>query len=139
MQASERRRVGPAVWTLIVLGIGIGLGVLLTLVPHGPRPGPGPGPDPYAGIEALDVVLSAVSLACIVALILIYARTYAEMGAKFALGLVFVLAALLFQAILSSPLFLSFGHELGPFGPFGLGADALKAAAFGAFLYLSLQ
>jgi len=128
------------VWTLIVLAIGIGLGVLLTLVPHGPRPpGPGPGFDPYAGIEALDVVLSAVSMACIVALIVVHARTYAEMGAKFALGLVLVLAALLFQAILSSPLFLSFGHELGPFGPFGLGADALKAAAFGAFLYLSLQ
>ena len=51
-----------------------------------------------------------------------------------------MLGALLFQGILTSPLlFGAFGHALGGLGPFLLVADAFKAGAFAAFLYLSLQ
>lgn len=67
----------------------------------------------------------------------LYVKTYVDTGARFALGLLFVLAALLFQALFTSPLL--FGYELGGLGPFVLIADAFKATPFAAFLCLSLQ
>jgi hypothetical protein len=74
-----------------------------------------------------------------VALLAVYAKTYSDPRARFALGLIVVFAALLFQALLASPLlFVAFGHALGGLGPFLLVADAFKAAAFTALLYLSL-
>lgn len=139
MQASNKKRnLSPAVWTLIVLAIGVVLGVLLALVP---RPGgPGPGPGPFRTFDDVDAILSTIGLVFLVALLVVYTRTYSDTGARFALGLVVVLAALLFQVLLTSPLlFGAFGHRLGGLGPFLLVADTFKAAAFSIFLYLSLQ
>jgi len=140
-QASERKRgLSPAAWTLVVLAIGLALGALLALVPRPDRPGPGPRPGMFETYDDVDVVLSTVSTAFLVALLVVYAKTYSETRAPFALGLIVVLGALLFQGILTSPLlFGAFGHALGSLGPFLLAADAFKAGAFAAFLYLSLQ
>lgn len=139
MQASDgKRKLSPAAWTLIVLAIGLALGVLLALIP---RPGrSGPGPRMFETFDDIDVVLSTVAVALLVALLFVYSKTFADTGARFALGLLLVLAALLFQTLLTSPiLFGIFGHALGGIGPFVLVADAFKAAAFSIFLYLSLQ
>ena len=141
-QAGERKRgLSPAAWTLVVLAIGLALGALLALVPRPDRPGgPGPRPGMFETYDDVDVVLSTVSTAFLVALLVVYAKTYSETRAPFALGLIVVLGALLFQGIRTSPLlFGAFGHALGSLGPFLLVADAFKAGAFAAFLYLSLQ
>jgi hypothetical protein len=137
---NRKRRTSPAVWTLAVIGIGVASGLLLAAFPRAGRPGPFHGLGLFETLEDVDVVLSTIGLATLVALLVVYAKTYADTGARFALGLIFVLAALLFQALLTSPLLFGlFGHELGGLGPFVLVADAFKAAAFVAFLYLSLQ
>ncbi len=138
MQATrEKRRIGPAVWTLVVLVIGLAVGVVLAVLRAGRYP---PRPPDMELVELIDVVLSAIGVVLLVALLYVYAKTYSETKARFALGLIVVLTALLFQAALSSPLlFRAFGHGLGGLGPFVLGADAFKTAAFTAFLYLSLQ
>jgi len=135
-----RKKLSPAVWTLLVLGVGVALGILLAFVPRPDRGGPGPGPRMFETLDDLDVILSTVSLVLLVALLAVYAKTYSDTRARFALGLIVVLAALLFQALLTSPLlFGAFGHALGGLGPFVLVADAFKAVAFSIFLYLSLQ
>ena len=139
MQArDEKKGQSPAVWTLFVLAIGLALGVLLALTP---RPGRSdPGPRMFETFDDIDVVLSTVALALLVVLLFVYSKTYTDTSARFALGLIFVLAALLFQTLLTSPiLFGIFGHALGGIGPFVLVADAFKAVAFSIFLYLSLQ
>lgn len=140
MQASEsRRKLSPAAWTIIVLAVGLALGALLAVAPRPRGPGPGPG-SAFETLDDLDAILSTVALTFLVALLLVYARTFNDTGARFALGLIVVLAALLFQALLTSPfLFGIFGHRLGGLGPFVLVADAFKAVAFSVFLYLSLQ
>ena len=143
-QAGERKRgLSPAAWTLVVLAIGLVLGALLVLVPRPDRPGgpgPGPGPGMFETAADIDVILSTVSLAFLVGLLAVYARTYSQTRAPFALGLIIVLAALLFQGLLTSPLFFgAFGHPVGDLGPFLLVADGFKTGAFAAFLYLSLQ
>ena len=144
MAVSEKKRgIGPTAWTLLVLGIGLALGVVAALVskPWRPAgPGPGPGMMAFAVFSDVDAVLSTIGLVFLLALVYVYAKTYADTKARFALGLIVVLAALLFQALLTSPLlFGAFGHGLGGLGPFVLVADAFKAVAFAAFLYLSLQ
>ena len=142
-EARERKRgLSPAAWTLVVLAIGVALGALLVFIPRPDRPGPGPGPGPrmFETAADIDVILSTVSLAFLVALLAVYAKTYSQTRAPFALGLIVVLAALLFQGLLTSPLFFgAFGHPVGDLGPFLLVADGFKTGAFAAFLYLSLQ
>lgn len=142
MAVSERkRRFSPAVWTLIVLGIGVVLGLVTAVVWAIVRPPfRFPVSDTTLALENLDIVVSAVGLVFIVALLRVYVKTYRDTHARFALGLLVVLGALAFQAILSSPLVYSlFGVHLGRVASFFLPADTFKAAALGAFLYLSLQ
>ena len=141
MQASDRKRgMSPALWTAVVLAIGLAIGVGLALVPRPGRPGPGPRIDPFETLEDIDVIVSTVGLALLSALFVVYAKTYADTGARSALGLIVVLAAFLFEGVLTSPiLFGAFGHALGELGPFVLVAHGFRTAAFAAFLYLSLQ
>lgn len=141
MQRNEQtRKLNPAVWTSAVLAIGLVIGVALALLPRPGRPGPFPRPDPFETFEDIDVIMSTVGLALLAALFAVYAKTYADTRARSALGLIFVLAAFLFEGVLTSPLFFgAFGHGLGELGPFVLVAHAFRTAAFAAFLYLSLQ
>lgn len=141
MQRSESKTgIGAAAWTLTVIGIGLVAGAGLALIPRPDRPGPGPGPEAFQTLDDVDVVLSTVGVACLVALLVVYAKTFSDTGARFAIGLLFVLGALLFESVLTSPLLFGvFGHALGGLGPFVLVSDAFRATALSAFLYLSLQ
>jgi len=143
MQASEqKRKLSPAAWTVIVLAVGLVLGVLLALLPRPTRHHSAfTGSDLFQTLEDIDVAVATVSLALLVTLLYVYAKTQSETRARFALGLFFVLGALLFQAMLTYPIFFAaFGRvSLGGLSPFVLAADLFKATAFGAFLYLSLQ
>src|SRR3972149_10730981 len=102
MQArDEKKGRSPAVWTLIVLAIGLALGVLLALTP---RPGRSdPGPRMFETFDDIDVVLSTVALALLVVLLFVYSKTYADPSPRFALGLIFVLAALLGRDMWRAP------------------------------------
>ena len=141
MQPRERKwGMSPALWTAAMVAIGLAIGIVLALVPRPGRPGPGPRIDPFETLEDIDVIVSTVGLALLSALFVVYAKTYADTGARSALGLIFVLAAFLFEGVLTSPiLFGAFGHILGELGPFLLVAHGFRTAAFAAFLYLSLQ
>jgi len=137
VQASEgKRRMTPVTWTLLVIVIGLAIGIIASLFPR-----PRTRLEPFETITTIDIVVSALNLALIVCLLYVYARTYSETKARFALGLFIVLGAFLFQAILTSPIFYA---ALGQFFAGGrpsmvLAADAFAAFAFATFLYLSLQ
>ena len=76
----------------------------------------------------------------LVALILVYARTYKQTKANFILGLLVVLFALLLQSLLTYPLLLEL--ELTPgfaFAVFSPVADIFTIIAYAVFLYLSLE
>lgn len=66
----------PAVWTLIVLVIGLSLGIVAALAPR-PR-GPGPGLRPFEALDDVDAILSMIAMTFLVALLIVYSRTYAD-------------------------------------------------------------
>src|SRR5947208_3869409 len=117
--------MNPALWTAVVLAIGLAIGIALALVPRPGRPGPGPRIDPFETLEDIDVIVSTVGLALLSALFVVYAKTYADTGARSALGLIFILGAFLFEGVLTSPsrfgAFASALVDLGPFVLCGLG------------------
>ena len=145
---NAKRLWNPATQTLVVVAIGAGVGLLLALLGPGPTGdpffppggGPRPGERHFFSFEGIDTVISTTGVALLTALLIVQWRAYKETKAKFALGIVVVLAALLLQALLSSPaIFGVFGHTFGPLGPFLLVADVFKLVAFSVFLDLSLQ
>lgn len=136
-------------WVPVVLLIGLVLGELISFVISRPFPG-GPGgppgstfpfhqfpPDPTFGFH---VVLTTVSVALLISLVVIYGRMYVDTKANFALGLVVVLVALLIQSILSYPLFedLIVTPSIEP-GYWSSVADIVSICAYAVFLYLSLE
>jgi len=139
------RTRGAIVWAPLVLAVGVGLGLLEILLwpTHaatgaGPPPG-GPAGPPPALVETF-ALFSAVNLALLAALVVVYARTYAQTRAQFALGLVAFLVVLLFEAVASSPfVFAVFGFAPGNLGPFLLAGAILESVALVIFLVLSLE
>jgi len=146
MEQTEKRKGGTGrVWVPVVLIIGVAIGAVLAAMPS-------PATEPWRGhgrggwgfqVESPDdvnIILSTVSIALLAALLMVYSKTYRETKAKFALGLVAVLLALLLQSVLSSPLvYGAFGQSSGGLGVFLLFAEIFKMAAFTVFLYLSLE
>jgi len=137
------RAWGAAAWIPIVVALGVVLGLAeIALWPtHG-----GPAGPPPRGVATPRVVaesfalLSAVALALLVALVIVYLRTFRETRAQFALGLAAVLLALLFENVAGSPfLFAVFGYGPGNLGPFLLVGTVLEVAALVLFLALSLE
>jgi hypothetical protein len=132
----------PTAWLVpIVLAIGALLGVGLSYVvpvPSAPR-GPFGFVDQLKDLRVLHMVLSTVSIALLVALIVVYFRMYKATGARFALGILVVMFALLIQALFSYPLFLGVGRFDIGFGPYFSTADIFTIAAYTIFLYLSLE
>ncbi len=90
--------------------------------------------------QEFHIILSTIGIALLVALLVVYARTYRETRANFILGLLIVLFALLLQAILTSPLFFIF-MTFTAFPPefYSPLADVLTIIAYAVFLYLSLE
>jgi len=133
---------GPSrIWLPAVIIIGMLVGAVLSLFVPAPFGRYCFGAcQSLQGVLQLHTILSTVSIALLIALILIYVRVYAATGARFALGITIVLFALLLQALIQYPPFLVF---YGPFGagqaPFLSSADVFTIVAYTIFLYLSLE
>jgi hypothetical protein len=81
-----------------------------------------------------------MDLSLLVALIYVYARTYSETHARFALGLVIFLAALALQTFFGSPVaFVAFGIGPGGLGPLLSLSYIFETVALSVFLLLSLE
>jgi hypothetical protein len=134
-------------WVPIVLGLGFLVGEAISYGTGMPQPERGGGmfggyfrPFPSDPIFGYHVVFTTIQVALLVALVVIYGRMYLETKANFALGLVFVLIALLVQALLSNPILedLIITPAVGP-GYLTPTADILTICAYTVFLYLSLD
>src|SRR5579875_2061888 len=89
---------------------------------------------------AFHVILSTVALVLLIALLFVYLRIYSETRARFALGLVIVLGALLLHGIFTYPLLLPTPRDFWIIpGPFFDSGDILMIIAYTVFLYLSLE
>jgi hypothetical protein len=150
--ASSRNGHGlQKLWVPAVVAIGLLLGEVVSYFStqtanpcRGPRCGPfGFNQFPHfqnAAPVQFHIVLTTVSVALLVALVVVYIRMYTETKANFSLGLVVVLFALLLQALLSYPIVIGFigTVNLGP-GLSSQFADVFTVCAYAVFLYLSLE
>lgn len=138
---SDRPGIPPVAWVAVALAIALAAGAVLALLtPAPPAPGPGgPGPAPSVGFP-IQVFFSGLDIVLLLALVAVYVRTYVETRARFALGLVIFLGALLLQVVLSSPAFFrALGYGPGNLGFFFLLGGVFEAVALTVFLYLSLE
>ena len=125
-----------------VISVGIFVGVLLSYLIPLPY---GVGPLAYfvsqiRNLLILDMIMATVSISLLVALVVVYLRIYAKTGANFALGILVVMFALLFQALFRYPLLLAFvGRNDFQFGSFITVADLFSIAAYSILFYLSLE
>jgi hypothetical protein len=141
-QKKSGRTLGK-LWVPIVLVIGTAIGAIsyklateVSAFPHFP-PGPPVGSDVYLEFH---IILTTIGMALLVALIVVYARTYLQTKANFILGLLVFLFALLLQSILTYPVLIAFelpkGLAVEVFSPV---ADVFSIIAYTVFLYLSLE
>lgn len=88
----------------------------------------------------LHIILSSISVALLIALLIVYARTYLQTRANFIFGLLVVLFALLLQALLTFPIVLAIAEHV-PIRPHVSSniADIFTIIAYTVFLYLSLE
>ena len=141
MQQKGKR---PA-WLIVplVLAVGIVLGVAFSYLiptPFGFGPFPPPPFAQFRNLIIVHMVLSTVIIALQVALVVVYLKVYAETGARFSLGILIVMSALLLQSLFQYPLILGFvGRYAVEFGPYLSTADLFTIAAYTIFLYLSLD
>lgn len=144
MEAEPKGKSWSAlVWVFIVLAIGLGAGAVLAFTLHVP-PNVGPGhpgpPPPPAAVTRTTVLLSTLSMVLVLALVVVYARSYRTTRAPYVLGLLVFLAALFGETLLNSPLlFTAFGLGPGNLGRFLAWSYLLMSAGLSIFLYLSLQ
>jgi len=137
----SREKKGPTkMWLPVILTVGVLMGIVLSFFVPVP-----PWFWRYAPFEIqqaimLHVVLSTVSIALLISLAVIYLRMYSETGARFVLGLVVVLLALLIQSLIQYPLFIGLVGPLQPRqGQYLSYADIFTIVAYTIFLYLSLD
>jgi hypothetical protein len=138
--SSAPRSVSPLVLVILVVAIALAFGAVLAIATPPPAAPPGghSGPAPSVGFP-VQVFFSGVDIVLLGALVVVYLRTYAETMARFALGLVLFLSALLLQVVLTSPaLFGAFGYGPGNLGFFLLLGAVFEAVALTVFLFLSL-
>ncbi len=117
---------------------------LIVILPPPPQFGGFPEQQAIMAFEtllAVHIILSTVGIALLVALVVVYAQTYRATRANFVLGLMVVLLALLFQNILSYPVFYPFINitALRAINYSSPIADAFMVIAYTVFLYLSLE
>ncbi|MDG6907079.1 MAG: hypothetical protein JRN20_15000 [Nitrososphaerota archaeon] len=87
------------------------------------------------------IILSTVSIFLLLALIVVYSRSYLRTKANFVLGLIVVLLSLLLQNLLSYPLLHEFIDRtpLATIGSSSPVADVFAIIAYAVFLYLTLE
>ncbi len=138
-------------WVIIVLLVGAMVGIVsfLLIAPHLGVRGGGPFPFPSPSfvmdlftLIAEHIILSTVSIALLVSLVVVYARIYRQTKANFSLGIFIVLLALLLEAILEYPILQLYISGI-PYSElyYSLPAlgDVFTIVAYSVFLYLSLQ
>jgi magnesium-transporting ATPase (P-type) len=155
---SEKKRNTSKLWLPAVIAIGYLIGVLsyLAVMPELIQ-------QPFAGefdtFLEFHIILSTIGMSLLVALVVVYARIYSQTRAKFVLGLLVILVALLLQSVFNYPVFVGMmepppfpggwqGPELHFFAnfnpPFPSGfsspiSDIFMIVAYAIFLYLSLE
>lgn len=98
---------------------------------------PGFGPETFG---ELHIILSTISVALLLALLVVYGRTYLQTKANFILGLLVVLFALLLQSLTVFPVILGIAEHQPILPQFSSNiADAFTIVAYTVFLYLSLE
>jgi hypothetical protein len=138
------RLVIGKLWVPIVIFVGTIIGIISYVIateisgfPHFNRIGQPFGPNV---LLEFHIILSTVGMALLVALIVVYARTYLQTKANFILGLLVFLFALLLQAVLTYPVLIELeiarGFAIEVFSPV---ADVFTIVAYAVFLYLSLE
>ena len=139
----RKRSVKFIVPVLLLVGAVMGLVSALNLQREFPRNGfppiPGFGYGPFEYLQ-YHIVLSTVSLVLLLALIVVYSRSYIQTRANFMLGLLVVLFALLLEGLLRSPLlhlYLIGSVEIDAF--YSPVSDVFTIVAYSVFLYLSLE
>ena len=139
-QVPAQKRSLTKLWVPFVLVLGALIGLVASYFAPSPFVPFRFGPGPFREILTLHIMLSTVSIALLVALLVVYLRIYVQTGGRFALGITVVLFALLVQQVFEYPLLLGLG---GPFpvgqGPYLSFADLFTIAAYTIFLYLSLD
>ena len=138
-QPRERRRTSR-LWVPAFLATGLVLGASLSyFLPESFRYWDFLPPE-FQEAFILHTILSTMSIILLVALALVYLKVYVVTRARFSLGIVIVLFALLFQALFQYPLILNIeGPFPGGQGAFLSYADFFTVAAYTVFLYLSLE
>jgi hypothetical protein len=148
-EEKQGRGLQGLLWVLIVLLVGALVGVLafLLIAPHlvvgGPPPFPGSSSiDDLFTLIAEHIILSTVSIALLVSLVIVYGRIYNKTKANFALGIFIVLLALLLEEMLDYPilqLFISGIPKSELYYSLPALGDVFTIVAYSVFLYLSLQ
>jgi hypothetical protein len=86
----------------------------------------------------LNMALSIANLFLLSALLYTYMKDYKEIKARFTLGLIIFLIALLFQTIFTLPIIhVIFGFSSASLGPFSALTNIFELIALSIFLYLS--
>jgi len=141
-QSPQKTKTGPArLLVPLVLLVGALAGVALSYtIPLPFGFGPFPPFTEFRNLIMVHMVLSTVIISLQIALVIVYLKVYAETGARFALGILVVMSALLLQSLFQYPLLLGFvGRTPVEFGPYLSAADLFTIAAYTIFLYLSLD
>ena len=139
----KKSRVGK-LWVVVVLLVGLISGVILSELATLPAETRNPflrrfplfNPDPAI---RLHIILTTVEVALMVSLVIVYLKVYSETKARFAMGLVIVLSALLLQTVFQYPLVLGTSGIILVPGVLTTLADFLTIGAYAVFLYLSLE
>lgn len=148
MNSEKATKKGQSkLWVPIVVLLGIVSGVLLYLwssmntyydfgferIPFQTRFGP-------EMFGEFHIILSTVSVALLVSLLVVYGRTYLQTRANFIFGLLIVLFALLLQSLLTFPVILGIAEHILILPDFTSNlADIFTIIAYTVFLYLSLE
>ncbi|MHB1907498.1 MAG: hypothetical protein ACYCQJ_01350 [Nitrososphaerales archaeon] len=148
MSEKENREFRSFLWVIVVLLIGTIAGIasfifLEQLIVATSR-GPQLSRDYITALLtflAVHVILSTVSIALLSALSFVYLRIYRQTKARFSLGLLIVLFALLLHSILDYPLIFPFidNTTLGSTGFSSPISDFVAIVAYTVFLFLSLE
>jgi hypothetical protein len=143
----ENKKRPSKLWVPLVLLLGMVSGLLLyfwssmnTVYDFGFQRipfQPGFGPETFG---ELHIILSTVSVSLLVALLVVYGRTYLQTRANFIFGLLIVLFALLLQSLTVFPVILGIAEHEPILPEFSSNiADAFTIVAYTVFLYLSLE
>ncbi len=140
---------GPSrLWLPLTLLVGLSVGAIVSLgTPNCINIAFSPGftsclslPSWFRDQLIIHTILSTVSLALLIALVVIYVKMWSQTEARFALGITIVMFALLTQTLIQYPPITGFSLTSRAAGdPFPIYADIFSIVAYAIFLYFSLE